>query len=416
MTKSVLALTVAMSALIFNAPPAFTEDHVTPYANLTLWSAWTYKTAELGEELYLLDELGNVLRNRIDYQTDVTATASSFIGITGEKNNVSMKAEVGVYPYSAGNKATLVTIRYFYGDYKFGPFELRGGYDMAPYEAINRNDVCDGEVFADASLFDGFQPQLRFSAYGAYFQIMRSVINNSELYLDSGLVAIGELTTIKNTKSVIPKMALGYTYTAPQFSIGVHGIFQSYSIDEIGSPLDGESITAAVGSIAMLGDFGPFSLNISGFVGQNPGEPGIFTNNNKNGNYIPFNAAANSKAKTDSSFNLHNTLGYGFSASAGYNIMGFLQINWGIAFDADKNKVFESPRVPSGVDASYAYFADFMFFIKPNLRLVPTIKVVDYLNTPGNVFEASDGHGNILPQYKIEGVLTRLGLAFQASM
>jgi hypothetical protein len=195
----------------------------------------------------------------------------------------------------------------------------------------------------------------------------------------------------------------------------VHGIFQSYSIDEIGSPLDGESITAAVGSIAMLGDFGPLSLNISGFVGQNPGEVGIFTNNNKNGSYIPFNATANNKAKTDSSFHLWNTLGFGFSASGGYKL-GFLQINAGIAFDADKNKVFESPRVPSGVDASFAYFADFMFFIKPNLRLVPTIKVIDYLNTAGNVFQASDGHGNIIPEYEKEGVVARFGFAFQASM
>ena len=414
MLKSPLALSVAMSALIFSAPPAFTDDQITPYANLTMWTSWAHRTAELGEATILVAELEKGYRNRIDYQTDVTATASSFIGIMGEKNNLSMKAEVGVYPFTA--KAPTLTIRYFYGAYKFGSFELRGGYDMAPYEAINRNDVCDGEAFADAALFESFQPQLRLSAWGAYFQIMRSVINNEALYLDSGLVGQVFPTLTSNTKSFIPKMALGYTYTAPQFSLGAHGIFQQYSIDEPKSKNDGDPVTAAVGSIAMTGNFGPLSLNINGFAGQNPGELGIFTNNNKNGSYIPFHPAANNKAQMDSSFQICNTLGYGFSASGGYKI-GIFQINAGFAYDCDHNKVFKKlPQWESDKDDSYAYFADMLFSITPNLRLVPTVKVVNYLKTAGNVLQAYDFNGNPMVQKTTEGILTRFGFAFQASM
>jgi hypothetical protein len=195
------------------------------------------------------------------------------------------------------------------------------------------------------------------------------VVNNSEIYIDSGLGNIGVLTTSANTKSAMPKMALGYTYKAEQFSLGVHGIFQTYSIDEYESPMNGVAITAA----------------------------------------------ANNKAKTDTLFQLHNTFGYGFSASGGYT-MGFLQINAGLAFDEDKNTAFESSDDPSGIDNSVDYFADFMFFIKPNLRLTPTIKVINYLNTAGNVFQSYDDKGQPLPMYKKEGVLARFGLAFQASI
>jgi hypothetical protein len=368
MKKSLLTLAVVMSALIYNAPTAAAADGITPYANLTMWTAWAHRTAELGEATILVAELEKGYRSRIDYQTDVTSTASSFIGIMGEKNNLSMKAEVGVYPFTTKG-APALTIRYFYGAYRFGEFELRGGYDMAPYEAINRNDVCDGEAFADAALFESFQPQLRLSARGAYFQIMRSVINNEALFLDSGLVGVVVPTLTSNTKSIIPKFALGYTYTAENFSLGAHGIFQTYSIDETKSKNDGESITAAVGSVAMTGTFGPISLNISGFAGQNPGELGIFTNNNKNGNYIPFHPAANNKAQMDTFFNIFNTFGYGFSASGGYKI-GILQINAGFAYDCDQNKIFKKlPQWESDKDDSKAAFVDMIFSIAPNLRL-----------------------------------------------
>jgi hypothetical protein len=85
MLKSLSALTVAMTmnTLLFNAPPAVAADGITPYANLTLWSAWNYQTAELGESTVLINELEPSLHNRIDHQTDLTATASSFIGFTG---------------------------------------------------------------------------------------------------------------------------------------------------------------------------------------------------------------------------------------------------------------------------------------------------------------------------------------------
>jgi hypothetical protein len=404
-----------MSTLVFNTSHAGIVDSITPYANLTLWTAWDHKTEELGEGIVLLDEVEGTLRDRIDYQMDLTATASSFIGVTGTKNDVTVKAEVGVYPFTRHGSPTL-TIRYLYGAYEFGPFELRGGYDMAPYQAINHNDVCDGEIFADAALFESFQPQVRLSAFGAYFQIMRSIVENTELYLDSGLVGIGVLTTIANTKTVIPKMALGYIYTAQKFSLGVHGIYQKYSIDEAENcSLDGQAITAAIGSIAMTGNFGPVSLHISGFVGQNPGEAGIFTNNNKNGDYTPFNGGANNKAKTDTAINLCNTLGYGFSVSGGLKI-GFVQINAGIAYDRDENEVFKSPLCKSGIDDSYACFADVMFFIRENLRLVPTFKVVNYLNTAGNAFQSYDLTGRPIPKKVKEGVLTRFGFAFQASI
>ena len=413
--KNQLALLVAMCTLLFNAPPPVVGGIITPYADLTLWTSWAYKTAELGEGIVLLDEVEGTLRNRIDYQMDLTATASSYIGIVGEKNNVTVKAEVGVYPFTPHGSPTL-TIRYFYGAYKFGPFELRGGYDMAPYQAINRNDVCDGEIFADAALFESFQPQVRLSGFGAYFQIMRSVVENTELYLDSGLVGIGVATNIANTKTLIPKMALGYIYTAQKFSLGAHGIFQQYSIDEAENcSLDGQAITAAIGSIAMTGNFGPLSLHISGFVGQNPGEAGIFTNNNKNGDYTPFNGGANNKAKTDTAINLCNTLGYGFSVSGGLTI-GFLQINAGFAYDRDENEVFKSPLCPSGIDDSYACFADFIFSVKENFRLVPTFKIINYLNTAGNAFQAYDLTGRPIPPKVKEGVLTRFGFAFQASI
>jgi hypothetical protein len=405
---------LALTALLVPATPSDAEDGIAPYANLNLWTAWSYRTAELGEGLILLDEVGKSIHDKLTYQSDVTASASSFIGITGEKNDVAMKAEIGVYP-STPKTPPALTIRYLYAASHFGPFELRAGYDMSPYEAVNRNDVCDGEIFADAAMFDSFQPQIRLSVAGAYVQIMRSVVNNSELYLDSGLVGIGVSTTTGNTRSFLPKTALGYVYTASHFRIGAHGLFQTYSIDDHKSPLDGVGITSAVGSVDLQGELGPFSFLISGFMGQNPGELGIFTHNNKNGNYSAFNAAANNKAKTDTSFRLRNTIGSGFSASAGYK-MGLAQFNAGIAYDRDQNEVFRSKLFPTDIDDSYAFFANCSFSLRPNLKVTPTVKVVNYLETPGNAFQAfDDGSKPIIPNTK-EGVNTRFGFAFQASI
>jgi hypothetical protein len=404
----------ALTAWLVPAAPAQGEDGITPYANLNLWTSWSYRTAELGEGLILLDEVGKTAHTKLTYQSDVAASASSNIGIMGEKNGVAMKAEVGVYPYTPKGPPAL-TIRFFHASTRFGAFELLGGYDMAPYQAVDRNDVCDGEIFADAAVFDAFQPQIRLSAYGAYVQIMRSVVNNSELYLDSGLAGIGVLTTTGNTRIFLPKTALGYVHTLPNLRIGAHGIFQTYRIDSPNSPLDGAAITATVVSADVKGEFGPFFMNVSGFVGQNPGELGIFTNNNKNGNYLPFNPAANNKVKTDTAFRLQNTLGAGFSASGGYKAEHF-QLNAGFAYDRDENEVFRTKLFPTKVDDSYAFFASCNLFLRPNLKVTPAVKVINYLKTPGNAFQAfDDGSKPITPNTK-EGVIARFGFAFQASI
>jgi hypothetical protein len=405
---------LALAGLFVAATPSDGEDGITPYAHLNLYSAWSHRTAELGEGLILVDEVADTKHEKLSYNSDVAATATSHIGVMGEKNGVIMKAEVGVYPFSPKGPPTL-TIRYLYAATHFGPVELRGGYDMAPYEAVNRHEVSDGEIFSDAAMFDSFQPQIRLSAYGAYVQIMRTIINNSDLYLDSGLVGIGELTTTGNTRSFLPKTALGYVHATPRLSIGIHGIFQTYSIDDPGSPLDGEAITAAVGSVALLGEFGRFSLNISGFMGRNPGELGIFTNNNKNGNYQPFNAAANNKSKTDSSFQLHNTLGSGVSASGGFKA-GIFQLNAGAAYDRAQNKVIKTRIFPTDIDDSYALFANCAVSIRPNMKVTPTIKVINYLKTPGNAFLAFDATSTPVVATSNEGVITRFGFAFQASI
>ncbi len=404
----------ALAALFAAAAPSRGEDSITPYANLSLWTAWSYKTAELGEGLILVDEVGKTIHSKLIYQTDVAATASSSIGIMGEKNGVAMKAEIGVYPSTAKSAPTL-TIRYLYAATDFGPVELRGGYDLSPYEAINRNDVCDGEIFADAAMFDSFQPQIRLTAYGAYLQIMRSVINNSDLYLDSGLVGIGVLTTTGNTRSFLPKTAVGYVHKTDNLSFGAHGIFQTYSIDDPKSPLHEEAITAAVGAVDVRGEFGPFSFLVSGFMGRNPGELGIFSHNNKNGNYLPYNAAANNKVKTDTLFHLQNTIGSGLSLSAGYKL-GITQLNAGFAYDRDQNKVFRSILFPTDIDDSYVLFGNCAISLKPNLKLTPSIKVINYLKTPGNAFQAFDASSNPIVASTDEGVFTRFGLAFQASI
>lgn len=404
----------AFAALLFAVAPSHGEDGITPYANLNLWTAWSHRTAELGEGLLLLDEVGKTAHAKLTYQSDLAATASSNIGIMGEKEGVSMKAEIGVYPYTPKGPPAL-TIRSLYAAVHFGELELRGGSDVAPYHAVNRNDVCDGEIFADAAMFDGFQPQIRLSLSGAYVQIMRSVVNNSELYLDSGLTGIGVLTTTGNTRNILPKMALGYVHTLPNLTVGAHGIFQTYRIDSPNSPLNGATITAAVVSVGLQGAFGPLSLNVSGFIGRNPGELGIFTNNNKNGNYLPFNPAANNKVKTDSSQILRNTLGSGISVSGAYDA-GPVQVNAGLAYDRDENEVFRTKLFPTKIDDSYAMFASCAILLRPNLKVIPAIKVINYMKTPGNAFQAfDDGSKPIIPNTK-EGVITRIGFAFQASI
>ena len=71
---------------------------------------------------------------------------------------------------------------------------------------------------------------------------------------------------------------------------------------------------------------------------------------------------------------------------------------------------------PTDIDDSYAIFADMIFSITPNIRLVPTIKVVNYLKTAANVFQSYDQDGKPLPQKPVEGVLARFGFAFQSSI
>jgi hypothetical protein len=412
MKLSILVLRVA--ALVLTALPVLAEDGIIPYAHLNLWTGWSHRTEELGEGMILVDEVGKPKHEKLTYQSDAASTASTHMGLTGEKSGVRMKAELGVYPYTQKG-VPVVTVRYFYAATDFGPLELRGGYDLSPYAAINRNEVCDGEIFADAAMFESFQPQIRLTAHGAYFQIMRAVVNNSDLYLDSGLVGIGVLTTTANTRSVIPKMALGYIHKLENLSIGAHGVYQTYTIDDPTSSLDGEAITAYMASVAMTGEFGPFSVNLSGFYGQNPGELGIFSHNNRNGNYVPYNAAANNKAKTDLAFHLQNTTGSGISASGGYHL-GMAQINAGFAYDRAQNKVFKTPLFPTDVDDAYILFANCSFALRENLKLTPSVKVINYLKTPGNAFQVFDAASQPVLATTNEGVMTRFGFAFQASL
>jgi hypothetical protein len=96
--------------------------------------------------------------------------------------------------------------------------------------------------------------------------------------------------------------------------------------------------------------------------------------------------------------------------------MGLAQINAGFAYDRAQNKVFKTSLFPTDIDDSYVLFANCAIHLRPNLKVTPSVKVINYLDTPGNAFQVFGADSQPILATKKEGVSTRIGFAFQASI
>lgn len=387
--------------------PAPAKDVITPFAQVFIWAGFTQKAMHYPSQSRSTD---------LDYNQDFPIGGpSSFLGVKGEKNGLGALVDFGVNPFSypAQYSGGYVKVRYMVAWYKFTPdIEFRIGNDKSPYFGINPLDVCDGEVFADAGSFDNVQQQIRVTAFGAYIQIMRPWIKNTavlDYMVAGGAPAITydslgnkmiEYTGYRSTDSVIPKLAAGYTFTSEIITANLSGLFQTYKIDQRGNALDKKAVVAYQVSATVKGTFGPASFTIHGFWGQNPGDLGMYTNNYQGTG--PFAGGEANHAKLNAAKDkIVNTRALGGNISAGYKLGTLAQINAGFAYDQDRNATFRNSDGSIVTDASMACFANVMFFIQPNFKITPEVKVVDFMkNTSGTR----------------EGRTVRFGVAFQASI
>ncbi len=395
MRKYLVILLVAALA-IFGAyvPQANAADGITPYVNYQSWTGWDHRSKEI---------MGANGKADYDFTHNLVGTGATNMGLNAEKNNVKMKAELGPRG-TQWDGANNIRIRHFYITYKIGEVEMLCGQTGSPYANPNPNDVANGDIMVTSGTsFDYWTQQLRFTAFGAYINIMRPVtyliVGSNYPGPAPAAATYGYPASNNNLDYVYPKLAAGYTFKTDMFSIAANGVFQQLKYDDKAtggaSTMDGAKLTSYLVNFIFKGNFGPASVNVSGFYGQNIGNMGFFSCNGGTSGAPNYSNFARANATTDG---YENTKSMGGNVGAGFKV-GIAKIDVGVGYESDKNDMYTTAK--SKKDDSLTYFVACAFAVEQNFWIVPEVKQYDFRkNLAGNK----------------EGKLTNIGFAVKAAL
>ncbi|MFH0974146.1 MAG: hypothetical protein V1874_00015 [Spirochaetota bacterium] len=398
--KALLVAAIFAICIMGFYAPAQAADGVTPYATVHIWAGYQKTTAPLNPGIGHQDT---------DFQLGQADTIATNFGIKGEKNGAKVVAEVGVASeYLATPSDSGATYaggfrfspRHVYGEYTFaGTVNLLFGQTIAPYSGQNLNDAGNVQIMAcDGASYDNWQQQIRLSAFGAYFQIMKPYTSNALGFTtaenqptgngsSAANLSNGVQSSNTNNDVLIPKVALGYIFKTDAFSVGVHGVVQKYSVKTphstaAGAPTDEYEILAYVGNATFKGNFGPLGVHLHGFYGQNTGDLGFYTHN---GNPKGLPTAGNNRAQRSknaagtSTYDVEDTKVYGGNAGLSY-ALGMVKFSGGVGYEKDENDMIgrTTSNTGEGADDFLSYFVNAQISIEQNFSIIPSFKCINY--------------------------------------
>jgi len=343
-----LAAIVALLTIGIYMPQVHAADGIVPYANVYLWTGFD-KTDKYSSTTGKKDTV-------LDMKLPIGPTPNG-IGVRGNQGNLSIVAEVGMSDkYDTGSGQTILGINELSATYNFNKdVFLKFGHFITPYGFAGINPFANKYDFMiySGTLFDTPTTQVEVSFMGLYIDLIKPRTKGYDP--GTNVDNEGDLGGY-NTKSVIPRIAVGYVAPMP-FVFSVHGVYQKVKIDDTAA---GTSNGVSVTSYAIGGGinaFMPFGI-IHAFAkyAQNQREFGIVS--------LLMMQPQSGDAAVLSGDTVKNTKTYGGNVGMSYRI-GAVEPGAGIGYDVSKNDTFTDDQKKLTVFASVQYTLEKGVVISP---------------------------------------------------
>ena len=235
-------------------------------------------------------------------------------------------------------------MRMLYATYDFGGAKLLLGQTYTPVNLFYSNQVFgdDNDLLNFGGVYSGRHPMIRLSMAGF----------NVALVQVSG--AANDLGTDGGTETLLPRLELSYGLNAGPAALKFVAGYQTYTADPDG--VDETVDTYILGMGVSLG-FGPVTLGMDGFYGQNVGQWGLYSH------------GANGAVLAGGSVEDANTYGGIFVAT--FKASPMLTFEAGVGYVQNESDVQED-------DDGMAYYGNATITLAPGFFIVPEIGFHDY--------------------------------------
>lgn len=263
--------------------------------------------------------------------------------------NVKAGAIAGRFEYGFNTSDT--TMRLLYGTWDFGGGKLLVGQTYCPTMILYSNQVWDQDVdlITTGGAYLGRRPQLRLTMGG--FQVaLIEVTGDQDLGTDGG------------TEVLLPKLEVAYSMKAGPASFKVSGGAMSYTADPDGV---NEDISAYLASLGVKFGFGPVTLGVSGFYGQNTGDYGL---------------SGGSTAALNTAGGLEDATSMGGVLIANFKASDTLSFEVGGGYAMNESDITED-------DDKMSVYGNAVVHLAPGFFVVPEVGMVDYGDNSSGVDE-----------------------------
>ncbi|MBN2038905.1 MAG: hypothetical protein JW864_02620 [Spirochaetes bacterium] len=360
----------------FLSEAAGAEEGIIPWFRLWTWSAYDYrdKNWEGGSNPGGLEAEDS--RADRDIYMGLGSSDTQF-GIKLQRGSIKVMASVSI-----GDNPDIRGVEKYFTRPMFAEFsineniKLLGGFDGSPYASSDSNDVAAAEKNKKSGgMDDAVSPMIKLTFFDGYALISRPVIENKTYNNDDPL-------SDRNTDSLIPKLAAGYTFRLNSFSIMVNGVFQTYKID---SPdvsgtyyqADGKAITAYAVNTIFKGQFEKINFYMHAFYGQNTGD-------------LAVGSLSGSRTMAQiSGDKIVNTMVYGGNAGIAFYMDPKLLLAAGACGDIADNSDFKKK------DMNLSTYLSLAYTLTSDFKIVPEVKIVDKMKNEQNIKEGKQFRAGI---------------------
>jgi hypothetical protein len=354
----VLLLVVAVAMIGTFTAKANAEDGITPFAQINLFAGYIDRSKEqVGAPQNAKDR---------DFVLQTCSSGQSKFGVKAVKGNLTTYGDVSYISNNPGPAIGVgtekVTMNEIWAAYKMDAFEIKFGRYIAPYAGYNPwMDAIDGAAMAfEASSYDSYTQQIKFSYMGAYVDLMTPLYGTSSngSVLASNFYAAAPPPR-NYTDSTFPKIAVGYVSPTP-VAIGAHFVYQSIKIDNPALAYNGKKVTSYSLNANVNGMVPgvPLRVHANAFYSVNQGDMGFYSRS--------YTVA------TPSGTDLKDTKGMGGNVGVAYTV-DKLTPAAGLGYESFKKDISGAKK-----DTALFYFVSCAYQLDNGIKFVPELKVNDY--------------------------------------
>ncbi|RTZ94686.1 MAG: hypothetical protein DSY90_15525, partial [Deltaproteobacteria bacterium] len=245
----------------------------------------------------------------------------------------------GRFEYGSGPN-----LRLLYGTWNFGSGTLLLGQTYTPVNLFYSNQVFgdDNDLLNFGGVYSGRHPMIRLSMAGFNVALVQVSGKADDLGTDGG------------TETLLPRIEMSYGLNAGPAALKFVAGYQTYSADPDGVDETVDSYVLGVG--ASFG-FGPVTIGMDGFYGQNVGQWGLY------------NHGADDAVLVGDS--VEDTDTYGGIFVVTFKATPTLSFEAGVGYVQNENDVQED-------DDGLSYYGNATITLAPGFFIVPEIGVYDF--------------------------------------